>query len=135
MLREFIIAVCINVSNLLAGSAFFTLWTLNGHMLIVSANAVFTEFNDPFHSFLSKFIAFGVCHYCSHCYLIVVAEAGIRKTEVSSIFGSSCIISAFGWSAEEYMGGYFAGKLPLNPRVLDGSNNRILYSDIFSPDL
>ena len=40
-----------------------------------------------------------------------------------------------GWSLEEYIGGYFAGKLPLKPRNLDGSNKHILYSDIFNPDL
>ena len=43
--------------------------------------------------------------------------------------------NVLGWSFSGYMGGYFAGKLPLKPRNLDGSDRLILYSDTLSPDL
>ena len=43
--------------------------------------------------------------------------------------------NALGWFSCEYMGVNFAGKLPLNPRNLVGSDNLILYSDTLRPDL
>ena len=43
--------------------------------------------------------------------------------------------SALGWFSCEYMGVNFAGKLPLNPKNLVGSDKLILYSYTLRPDL
>ena len=40
-----------------------------------------------------------------------------------------------GWFSSEYMGVNFAGKPPLKPKNLDGSDKLILYSDTLRPDL
>ena len=43
--------------------------------------------------------------------------------------------NVLGWFSSEYMGENFAGKLPLKPKNLDGSDKLILYSDTLRPDL